>query len=52
MSSKPGGTDEWSYRYRVTDVLLTVCGPKSDDLISEIVDMCGPLQYEIYALFP
>ena len=51
MSSKPGGSDEWSYRHRVTDILVTVRGPHCKNLISEIVDMCGPLQYEVCVYF-
>ena len=34
-----------------SDILVTVCGPHCKNLISEIVDMCGPLQYEVCVYF-
>ena len=47
MSSRPGHSDEWSYRHRVTDILLTLCGPRSKDLVNEIIDMLGPIDYKV-----
>ena len=47
-SLKPGGSDEWSYKYRATDILVSVCGPLQVTLMQEVVAMCRPLEYEVH----
>ena len=47
---KTWGSDEWSYRYRATDVLITISGPPCLHLVTEITDMCGPLHYQVLPL--
>ena len=46
-SLKPGGSDEWSYKYRATDILVSVCGPLQVTLMQEVVAMYHPREYEV-----
>ena len=47
-STKPGGTDEWSYRYRATDVLISLCGPLP--LLWELTPHLEGIDYEVSVL--
>ena len=43
-SSRPAGaSDRWSYKYRCTDVIISVCGPPCAALVEELTDMCHTL---------
>ncbi len=44
-SLKSGGRDQWSYKYRATDLLVSICGPLH--MIQEVVEICRRLDYEV-----
>ena len=47
-SSRPAGaSDRWSYKYRSTDVIISVCGPPCAALVEELTNMCHTLNYEV-----
>ena len=48
LSTKSGCSDQWSYRYRATDIMISICGPLH--MREKVAELCWPLDYEVLAV--